>query len=87
MVRARITSKGQVTLPVEVRRRYKLEAGDEIAFQMEDSGLRILPLKKRRLTEFRGMFPATKPFIGVEATRQHVAQHLGEELDRKIRKR
>ena len=43
--------------------------------------------KKRRLTEFRGMFPATKPFIGVEATRQHVAQDLGDELDRNIRKR
>ncbi|MDP9282361.1 MAG: AbrB/MazE/SpoVT family DNA-binding domain-containing protein [Chloroflexota bacterium] len=87
MVRARITSKGQVTLPVEVRRRYKLEAGDEIAFQMEDGGLRILPLKKRRLTEFRGMFPATKPYIGVEATRNEIARQLGEELERKIRKR
>jgi hypothetical protein len=45
------------------------------------------PPKKRRLSEFRGMFPATKPYIGVEATRQEVAQKLGEELDRKIRKR
>ena len=87
MVRARITSKGQVTLPVEVRRRYKLEAGDEIAFQMEATGLRILPLKKRRLTEFRGMFPATKPYIGVEATRQEISRQLGEELERKIRRR
>jgi len=33
------------------------------------------------------MFPATKPYIGVEATRQEVARQLGEELDRKIRKR
>lgn len=87
MVRARITSKGQVTLPVEVRRRYKLEAGDEIAFQMEEGGLRILPLKKRRLTEFRGMFPATKPYTGVEAIRQEIGRQLGEELERKIRRR
>jgi hypothetical protein len=50
-------------------------------------GKGTVPPKKRRLTEFRGMFPATKPFIGVEATRQHVAQDLGDELDRKIRKR
>lgn len=87
MVRARITSKGQVTLPVEIRRRYQLEAGDEIAFQVEDGGVKIHPLKKRRLTDFRGMFPATKPYLGVEATRQAVARHLGEELERKIRKR
>jgi len=45
------------------------------------------PPKKRRLTEFRGILPATKPYIGVEATGQHVAQQLGEELERKLRKR
>jgi hypothetical protein len=44
------------------------------------------PPKKRRLTEFRGMFPATKPYIGVEATRQEIPRQLGEEFDRKIRK-
>jgi hypothetical protein len=45
------------------------------------------PPKKRRLSEFQGMFPTSKPFIGVEATRNEVARQLGEELDRKIRKR
>jgi hypothetical protein len=44
-------------------------------------------LKKRRLSDLRGILPATKPYIGVEATRQHVAQQLGEELERKLRKR
>jgi len=87
MVRARISSKGQVTLPVEVRRRYKLEAGDEIAFQMEVGGLRILPLKKRRLSELRGILPATKPFIGRDAIRDEVGRKLGEDLERKIRRR
>jgi len=50
-------------------------------------GKTTAPPKKRRLTEFRGMFPATKPYIGVEATRKYVARHLGEELDQKIRTR
>jgi len=45
------------------------------------------PPKKRRLSDFQGILPATKPYIGVEATRQEVARQLGEELDRKIRKR
>jgi hypothetical protein len=45
------------------------------------------PSKKRRLTEFGGILPATKPYIGVEATRQEVARQLGEELDRKLRNR
>ena len=45
------------------------------------------PRKKRGLTEFHGMFPTTKPYIGVEATRQEVARQLGEELERKTRNR
>jgi hypothetical protein len=45
------------------------------------------PPKRPRLSELRGILPATKPYIGVDATRQQVARQLGEELDRKIRKR
>jgi hypothetical protein len=45
------------------------------------------PPQKRRLTELRGMFPATKRYVGVEVTRQDVARQLGKELDRKARDR
>ena len=45
------------------------------------------PPKKRRLSEFQGMFPTSKPYISVEATRQEVARQLGEELERENRKR
>jgi len=50
-------------------------------------GKAAVPPKKRRLSELRGILPATKPYIGVEATRQYIAQQLGEELERKIRNR
>jgi antitoxin PrlF len=86
MVRARITSKGQVTLPVEVRRRYGLRVGDEIAFRMDDAGARILPLRKRTVAELRGMFPPTRPYPGKEAVRREIGRMLGEELNRKIRR-
>jgi hypothetical protein len=43
--------------------------------------------KKRRLSDFQGTFPTSKPYLGVEATRQIVARHLGAELDRKNRDR
>jgi len=87
MVRAKITSKGQVTLPVTIRRRYGLEPGDEIAFRLDQSGFRIFPVKKRRLTEFRGVFPATRPFPGKDAIRREVGRMLAEELEQKIRRR
>jgi AbrB family looped-hinge helix DNA binding protein len=87
MVRAKVTSKGQVTLPVVIRRRYRLEPGDEIAFRMEQSSLRILPLRKRRLTDFRGVFPVARPHPGKDATRREIGRMLAEELEQKLRRR
>ena len=87
MVRAKITSKGQVTLPVAIRRRYRLEAGDEIAFRLDPSGFRVFPVKKRGLTEFRGVFQATRPHPGKDAIRREVGRMLADELEHKIRRR
>lgn len=34
-----ITSKGQVTIPAEVRRHLRIEQGDKISFVIEDEGI------------------------------------------------
>ncbi len=36
-----ITSKGQVTIPVEIRHSLGLKTGDKVAFTVEDSGVRV----------------------------------------------
>ena len=41
MPKARITSKGQVTIPIDVRSRLGLRPGDEIEFVRDRSGFRI----------------------------------------------
>ena len=38
---ATITSKGQVTLPAEVRKILGLKSGDKIAFTVEDNEVRL----------------------------------------------
>ncbi|MBI5751466.1 MAG: AbrB/MazE/SpoVT family DNA-binding domain-containing protein [Hydrogenophilales bacterium] len=44
MATATITSKGQVTIPAEVRRRMGLDAGDRIEFiELESGGYAIKP--------------------------------------------
>ena len=43
--RARITSKGQVTVPVEVRRLLGLRTGDQITFDVESGGVRVRPAR------------------------------------------
>jgi len=41
MVKTRITSKGQVTVPKNVRERLGLRAGDELEFTEEDGVFRL----------------------------------------------
>lgn len=38
----RVTSKGQVTIPREVRRRLGIEPGAEVDFQVADDGVRLV---------------------------------------------
>jgi AbrB family looped-hinge helix DNA binding protein len=40
-----ITSKGQVTIPKEIRDRLSLRTGDRIDFVLTDAGLMVKPLK------------------------------------------
>ena len=42
----KIGSRGQVTLPKEVRRRFKLEPGQDVAFVIKGDALTIIPLTK-----------------------------------------
>lgn len=47
--RATLTTKGQITLPVVLRRLWDLNSGDEIDFTLQDDG-RVLLRKHLRLS-------------------------------------
>ena len=46
--RSTLTSKGQITLPIELRRRWQLKPGDCIDFCLEDDGRVVLRKWLRR---------------------------------------
>jgi AbrB family looped-hinge helix DNA binding protein len=46
MKTARLTVKGQVTLPQELRRRFNLGAGSRVAFEEEADGIKVRPLRE-----------------------------------------
>ena len=46
--RSTLTSKGQITLPVELRRRWDLRPGDSIDFCLEEDGRVVLRKWLRR---------------------------------------
>ena len=55
MATATITSKGQVTIPVEVRKKMGLKAGDRVHFVESTNGDFLLKAKKGSIEELRGM--------------------------------
>ena len=87
MVRARISSKGQLTIPIEIRKRYGLDTGDEVEFISEEKGTYMVPLKRKKLTDLYGILPATRPWVGMKRAREIYGKKIGEEYARKNRVR
>jgi len=44
----RVTSKGQVTIPIEVRNALGIEAGTEVVFELDEGGARLRPGQSSR---------------------------------------
>jgi antitoxin PrlF len=81
---ARGTTKGQVTIPAEVRKALDIGGGDDLLFEVAEAGkARIRVLKRRRLSDLYGVVPATRPYPGKEEVRTEIGQGLGEQLARK----
>ena len=44
----RVTSKGQVTIPIEVRTALGIEAGTDVEFELDEGGARLRPGRSDR---------------------------------------
>lgn len=81
---ARVTSKGQVTIPAEVRKALSIDQGDDLIFEVtSERSVQLRVVKRRRLSDLYGALPATRPFPGKEKVRESVGRELGETLRRK----
>jgi len=55
MSEATVTSKGQVTIPAEIRRAMRLTAGERVVFTQLDDGTTVFRAKRRSILELRGL--------------------------------
>ena len=54
--RATITSKGQITVPREVRRILGVRSGDKLLFESDGKEVRVRPIRNRsRFSKYRGI--------------------------------
>lgn len=53
---ATITSKGQITVPLEVRKILGVRAGDKLMFEDDESGVRVRPVRSQStFSKYRGI--------------------------------
>ena len=53
---AKITSKGQITVPREVRRILGVRAGDRLLFESDAKGIRVRPVRNQStFSKYRGI--------------------------------
>ena len=76
-VTAKITSKGQITLPKEVRKTLNVHAGNVVIFEKENDNVVIRPA--RTLKEFKG-FLKGKGTEDFEEMRKKAKEHVGKRV-------
>ena len=62
---ATLTSKGQVTVPQEVREHFRLRSGQQLKFTIENGRVVVTPFY-RRLSELAGILPKPKRIVTLE---------------------
>ena len=66
MADAALTTKGQITIPAEIRKQMKLEPHDRVVFTLLPNGTRIMRAKNRSISNLAGSIPSKKKRVSVK---------------------
>jgi len=69
-----LTSKGQVTVPVEIREKLNLQTGDKLDFEIENGAIRVVPMGKGSLQDFMSILPQATRIVTVEEMNEAIAE-------------
>ena len=81
---AKITTRGQLTLPIEIRRKLKVGEGDKVIFFEENGRIMVENAAKLAFTRVREAFDGEAERLGLK-TEQDVADMV-KEVRRKVKK-
>jgi len=74
MATAKMTSKGQITIPVEVRTELGLKPGDRITFSKNEQGRYVLYPKNGSVKALKGMFGKFHRTVTIEEMNETIAR-------------
>lgn len=70
MVRSKVSSKGQITLPKPIRDALGLRPGEEVVFELRNGEVVIRPRRRVPLEELVGRLRSSRRFPGEGAERE-----------------
>ena len=85
MAASTLTSKGQVTIPKEIRRQLGLQAGDRLDFRLDNKGqLTVVPADEPSFLRLFGMLRhrVGKRPVSVDEMREAVHERAGKKFGR-----
>jgi antitoxin PrlF len=80
VVTAKITSKGQITLPKEVRKLLDVQTGSVVVFEQENDKVVIKPA--RTLQQFKGILKGRTKTVDFDQVREKVKEYRGKKVAR-----
>jgi antitoxin PrlF len=75
---ARITSKGQLTIPKPVRDRLRLRTGDRIEFQFDEQDAVKMIAVSSTIKRLKGFLPKPAKLVGLENMQKAIEQRDSE---------
>lgn len=66
-IEAKITSKGQITLPKQVRQQLGVSSGDRVRFELDGQDVRIYPKRSADFSALIGIAPLDTEWDGMSA--------------------
>ncbi len=74
MTTATVTSKGQITIPADVRRELNVGTGDRVEFVQIEPGRYEVVAATRSVRELKGLFGKAKRTVSIEEMNKSIAE-------------
>ncbi len=84
MATATLTSKGQITIPAETRKRLRLVPGSKVDFVQNEAGETVLRTKTGDIRALRGILKYDGPPVSIEEMNEAIGRAVVESFKRSI---
>ena len=86
MHKAKVTSKGQITIPAEVREAMRLQPGDRVDFIRDEDGRFLLFAKNASIRDLKGCVPSLDHVPTIEEINEGIGAAAAESYLQSVRK-